>query len=41
MEISGSLVDFNEEFKHFHEETAKFMNEIEQEKVKVHYPMVI
>ena len=41
MEINGSLVDFNEEFKHFHEETAKFMNEIEQEKVKVHYPMVI
>lgn len=41
MELFCSCSDFEEQFKQYHEETANYMNEMNKERVKVHYPMVI
>ena len=41
MELGCSLADLYEEFKQYHKETAEYMNNINKEKIKVHYPMII
>lgn len=40
-EMFGSWLDLDEEFKQYHDETAKYLNEMNKEKLKVHYPMII
>ena len=40
-ELSLTWIDFNGYLKQIHEQTAKYMNEIEKAKVKTHYPMII
>ena len=40
-ELPLTWVDFNGYLKQIHEETAKYMNEMEKAKVKTHYPMII
>lgn len=34
-------IDFDEQFKQYHKETMEYLNEMNKEKVKVHYPMII
>lgn len=34
-------IDFDEQFKQYHKETMKYLNGMNKEKVKVHYPMII
>lgn len=40
-ELFGIPNDWDGEFKQIHEETAKYLNEMNKEKVKVHYPMIV
>ena len=40
-DVIDSCVDWEDEFKQYHEETVKYLNEMNKEKLKVHYPMII
>ena len=40
-DVIDSCVDWEDEFKQYHEETVKYLNEMNKDKLKVHYPMII
>ena len=40
-ESIGSCADWKNKFKQYHKDTAKYMNEMIKDKLKVHYLMII
>ena len=40
-ELSESWLDLIKEFKQYHKETVEYINEMKNDKIKKHYPMII